>query len=388
MTLIGDSDYLNGDKSKLKKNKYGKSDPNFSGMLLYFTPEGKYINHWQYKNGKIVPDVLSAVKTEQNAGNYKSQSKGTFLASIDFCTDFYTYIVRADGSESAHEYSYTTCKTYYYDDSSGGAGGDGGSTGSSTGSGGSTGGSASTSPAPTRTDCPTILNVSVNRDQHKSMRYATPGDSENPGDGGFPSPTPDCPTSTPVENRDTTINIKDPCIRSQVKASLAVGLDSFVSEFVNAIFTTSKDINMSFRDTVLAPSVDGITLSQGNFDNNGYFDANITINSRLASGSREYIAATIIHEVVHSYLTFNGVLGELNQYTEQATRYAYALQHDLLAMFPGMDPDDAIALSWGGLQQTQGWQDILQKDPKKANDILLINGEYKNANGTKGHRCN
>ncbi|WP_311951875.1 hypothetical protein [Mucilaginibacter terrae] len=54
MTLIADADYLKGDYTKLQNNHYNKRDPKFSGVLVYYTPEGKYSNNWTYKDGNCL----------------------------------------------------------------------------------------------------------------------------------------------------------------------------------------------------------------------------------------------------------------------------------------------------------------------------------------------
>jgi hypothetical protein len=54
MTIMADSDYLNNDLTKLARNTYRKRDADFSGMVLYFTPDGKLVNGWRYRNGQLV----------------------------------------------------------------------------------------------------------------------------------------------------------------------------------------------------------------------------------------------------------------------------------------------------------------------------------------------
>ena len=44
MTIIGDDGYINGDSSKLAKNTYAKHDDDFSGILYYSTPQGKFVS--------------------------------------------------------------------------------------------------------------------------------------------------------------------------------------------------------------------------------------------------------------------------------------------------------------------------------------------------------
>ncbi len=74
-----------------------------------------------------------------------------------------------------------------------------------------------------------------------------------------------------------------------------------------------------------------------------------------------------------------------------ATKYADRLKLDLQAMFPGLSNQDAIALSWQGLSETKAWKDMVKNDlltgSTITNDIVNINKKFKDATGTKGHRC-
>ncbi|MEZ2338097.1 hypothetical protein AB6735_20780 [Mucilaginibacter sp. RCC_168] len=126
MTLIADSAYLKNDLSKLDRNKYNKRDANYSGLVLYFTPNGKYIGGWRYKDGHIVvpgnPGISSGVKV-QNVGTSKLKPMSE---------DCYDYWLTSDPGVMI--YLFTLCSS-----------GDGGASGPGTGSGdigGSSGGGA------------------------------------------------------------------------------------------------------------------------------------------------------------------------------------------------------------------------------------------------------
>ena len=96
-----------------------------------------------------------------------------------------------------------------------------------------------------------------------------------------------------------------------------------------------------------------------------------------------------MHEVLHAYMTFTGKLNDFvgTQHTQMSNNYIYSMQHDLQTMFPSLSNDDAQALAWGGLSETQAWKDLVTNNPTQANNILLINQQFKNATGTKGNRC-
>lgn len=178
-------------------------------------------------------------------------------------------------------------------------------------------------------------------------------------------------------------------MRDVVNNAVDSGLHSYTSEISNFVFTNNTNFDLNFyQSTGFPDSLDGETNCQGLPATQNYFIADVTLNGNtMPKASAEYIAATIIHEVLHAYMTFSGKLGEFNQHTTMANDYIYTMQKDLQKMFPNMSDNDAIALSWGGLGDTQAWKDMLNNDPDKANTIVDINKQYKNATGSKGSRC-
>ncbi|MBB5396347.1 hypothetical protein [Mucilaginibacter sp. AK015] len=99
MTIVADSSYIKGDPGKLANNTYRQHDADFSGLVLYFTPKGKYLNGYAYKNGQLV-ESGSAV-----------QSQGrTRVQLAERCIDWY-YDVYVNGVFVGSIYLYTTCNT-------------------------------------------------------------------------------------------------------------------------------------------------------------------------------------------------------------------------------------------------------------------------------------
>jgi hypothetical protein len=49
MMIMADSAYVGNDFTKLNSNSYRHRDPNFSGLVLYFTPKGQYVYGYTYK---------------------------------------------------------------------------------------------------------------------------------------------------------------------------------------------------------------------------------------------------------------------------------------------------------------------------------------------------
>lgn len=101
MTIIGDSSYIKGDPGKLANNTYRQHDADFSGLVLYFTPKGKYVNGYAYKNGQLVTPSQPA----QTSGK-------TQVQLVETCIDWYDEILINDVIVSS-TYLYTTTHSLY-----------------------------------------------------------------------------------------------------------------------------------------------------------------------------------------------------------------------------------------------------------------------------------
>lgn len=97
MTIIADSSYIKGNPAKLVNNTYQQHDVDFSGLVLYFTPKGEYVNGYAYKNGQVVTPSSQV----QSSGKIQVQ-----LAQV--CTDWF-WEVSVDGEVVSSTYLYTTC---------------------------------------------------------------------------------------------------------------------------------------------------------------------------------------------------------------------------------------------------------------------------------------
>jgi hypothetical protein len=83
MLVVADSAYVNNDLSKLTHNTYRKHDADFSGTLIYFTPDGKLVSRYSYKNGKIVANSNSAQTTNtQQVQSLKTNTDGAAVISL------------------------------------------------------------------------------------------------------------------------------------------------------------------------------------------------------------------------------------------------------------------------------------------------------------------
>lgn len=135
MTIIGAESYLKGDKSKLAKNTLRKKDTEFTGMVLYHSLQGYFLNGYVYERGKVV-DRLTPRLVAKHEGQAASKGFEKLQNAVPNCETYYVtqyYEQCTDWYNGGGSYMYTTCnywsETSYYDVctySSGSSGGGGG----------------------------------------------------------------------------------------------------------------------------------------------------------------------------------------------------------------------------------------------------------------------
>jgi hypothetical protein len=196
MTLIADPAYIKGDLSKLSRNNYNKRDSDYSGVVIYSTPNGKFVNGWVYKDGILASKISTEATLTGGSGTENKTSvqsvKTDKIITITTCKEWYQ-TVSFNGVTYEPTYLGRTCTTATVDDGTG-SGGSGGGTvpgGGGSGSGSSTvnvpcvTGSQNVSAAPKIT----INGIKVN--------YVPPPPPID-GGGGYPPPSGSipCPTAT------------------------------------------------------------------------------------------------------------------------------------------------------------------------------------------------
>lgn len=60
-----------------------------------------------------------------------------------------------------------------------------------------------------------------------------------------------------------------------------------------------------------------------------------------------------------------------------AINYVIKLTNSLLSAFPSLDPIDAKALSWGGLQNTNAFDSIRSNHPLEYDDLRSRNAQHR-----------
>ncbi|MFC6100886.1 hypothetical protein [Olivibacter domesticus] len=220
--------------------------------------------------------------------------------------------------------------------------------------------------------------------------YPVGGGGNGSGGGGGPI---DSPQEGDYENGDQTDSevtdeFSNPCFSAVLSRINNGQLNNFISQVLTGMFGTSELFLVRFYDEPLPNYLDGDTRAQRNPD--GSYTIQIALNSDvLAGAAQEYIAATIMHEVVHAYMDVRGnPLKDQNylQHMEMAAFYVSKMQHGLMETFPGITADPAEALAWGGLRESLSWQSMVGSSPTKANQIVNTNSQYRT--GGAGTHCN
>ena len=174
-----------------------------------------------------------------------------------------------------------------------------------------------------------------------------------------------------------------------------VNLNPCNTQIWNKLATTTSlgDINQFIR-TFNSDASHNISVRQERFgntivDGTAVYDAStntyeITLNTDIMeNASQEYIAVTLMHEVLHAYLGAYFGIDRSNdvQHPLMVENYCVDFMANALrSMFPNMSMDDALALSWQGLDNTPSYN---AKSLAERFRLQTINDNYKShVNGT------
>lgn len=336
MTVVPDNEMPQSEKKRIAESHYKKVDPSFSGVVLFHTWKGDFLTGWRYEKGIIKKKLsLSSKSRSEKAKTLSVRSGRDSIQNFDAplpcetiliteycadCTDWYV-----NGS-----YYYTSCGgayicgQYYYqacDDSGGGGGGGYG------GGGGGSGGNGSA-----------VIS-------------------------------------------DITNNLLNPCLTNTYTAA-TIKIQNGVTTILNSTFGVDDALNLAIQEsTSMSNSVDG---DHSGSRSGGIFNGTVTLNANiLPNASKEYIVATLYHEILHCYLTANLLAkSELAQHEYMVQSYINTMKLSLMTLFSNLDPDTAEALCWGGLQDTAAWNTILTTDPTRAASIITKNQQHRYHNTT------
>ncbi|HEY4326246.1 MAG TPA: hypothetical protein VGN20_19830 [Mucilaginibacter sp.] len=333
MTIIADSAYLKNDFTKLDRNKYNKRESDFSGVVLYSTPLGKFVSSWFYENGNITKAKLSSGQTytpiatasnhsitkslNANPSGIAAKKNGSQIQSLNanltqpleleaqtWCQDWYQTVTVDGVNYGGSTYLGTVCTLTYY--SSGGGGG-GGDTGSGTTGTGGDGTAPGNPPAPCTVTGPQA-NVT---NGHFAIDVAAPPDVG--GGGGFPPPTSNPCTSTPP----VVLNINTDSLKKHFPCAVALVINNLgeCGAYGTLVqpFTTTRRPDLVWQNGTLPWNVNG-AYQLGVTASSGGLSSTITLNTAMLQNSSQLlIEAAAIHETLHAYINYNMNLAAGNQ---------------------------------------------------------------------------
>jgi hypothetical protein len=184
---------------------------------------------------------------------------------------------------------------------------------------------------------------------------------------------------------DIKNNTTDPCISSVMNDILSKDKQNKVMSYINNEFGLNENCNMNISDVL------NLTNSKGQFvaGNNRSIrtGSSLTVNIYINSGynsSREYFAATILHEMIHGYIASQNIPQNGNEAEEIIANPQYVdwMSASLISLFPNLSTIDANALALGGLEGTS-YFNSLSKDIQDAS--LKTNGRHRA--GNEGQTC-
>lgn len=158
-----------------------------------------------------------------------------------------------------------------------------------------------------------------------------------------------------------------------------------VDSIIQKIFGVNEDVNLTFTvdNSLTKNSLDGYTKFPGG--SSFFFDSKIELNPWvLQNATKEYILVTMLHEAIHSYIDYwyNQYLTkaidsstfksrfpifwnykqilkdpvEIAQHNTMAENYITTMKDAIKSYNPNATDTAAVALAWGGLQQTTVWK--------------------------------
>ncbi len=195
------------------------------------------------------------------------------------------------------------------------------------------------------------------------------------------------PPVTPV----STNNIKSYLTNGCAVAALNKFLNNQIQARIGQIITqliNMQNVNLTIDQAPLAdPNIDAYTHVGQSTNEAGQivYDIYITLNENMfPQNTQEYLVSTIMHEFMHGYLGATDQNGYFD-HNELGNFYQEMMADALQEIFPALSAEDASALSWGGLESSYAWSELLRQYPQYADTLQQIDKAYKL--GTKGTSC-
>ncbi len=177
-----------------------------------------------------------------------------------------------------------------------------------------------------------------------------------------------------------------PCAQAALREM--VGCNAFTKLILKDVFGVDVQTNIKFS---VNPNLNDTVVGQARVSNGSMvsYMAEIELNPKYLNGSQDYIASTLIHEAIHSYIDFKRRdLGSDTttfsnmfpvywsfrqneaQHNEMANNYVNKMANFLKQFNVNLSDETAIALAWGGLGKTALWK---SKSSGFKDSVELIN---------------
>ena len=322
-SMIGSENYSKSNAPKL--NSYSKVDPKFEGIVLIESLDGKLFRGGRYVNGKRKELLLEKPKAAVNG----TATDATVTCDVIEVT--YYQVVRV--------------------------------------------GDRTFPPVVLRTET-YLTNCTVNQDDGP----VTPIDYPDPTDMGGGEGTI---YHKPVY-REVINDLTNPCAKAMLEKVMGNDASNDIQTLFNREFGTS-DVSIKFIEESLPMNVAGETTQFVHQVGSNYKTVWISLNSNvMKNASQEYIAATIIHELMHAFAVIKNE--RFTRDHEDMDKNTVAIMASALnQLFPNMSMKDATALAWGGVYDTSAWKELVAADPTTANHYRILDTYY--SDGTSGTKC-
>jgi hypothetical protein len=184
---------------------------------------------------------------------------------------------------------------------------------------------------------------------------------------------------------EITTKITDPCISSVMDDILSNDKQSEMMSYIKRQFGLNEKFNLNITDVKNLKNPEGLAVAghaKVHRDNdNGILTVNISINYGINS-SKEFYAATILHEMIHGYIESQNIAQNGKEETIANSKYVDWMSAALISLFPNLSKSDANALALGGLNKTSYFNSLIQDI---RDERVKINARHEI--GNEGNTC-
>jgi len=182
---------------------------------------------------------------------------------------------------------------------------------------------------------------------------------------------------------EITTKITDPCISSVMDDIFSNDKQIEVMSYIKRQFGLSEKYNLNITDVQNLKNSKGILVAglASPKRNNGILTVYISINYGKNS-SKEFYAATILHEMIHGYIETQNIAQNGMEETIANSKYVDWMSAALISLFPNLSPSEANALALGGLQNTSYFLSLSQDI---RDESIKINARHEL--GNEGQTC-